>query len=107
MSPSAESPWTPPPVRRHPRQSGQPPPGALRSAVATLQGIGAVDQAGRITRRGRVLADAGLHPRLARALLDGAAVVGARRAAEIVALLDDERALSDDVVAAWRRARSG
>ena len=95
----------------HPDGSGlalpdQPPPGALRAAAATLHDLGAVDETGRITPRGRALADAGLHPRLARALLDGAAVVGARRAAEIVALLDDDRAGSDDLIVAWRRARS-
>ncbi|MCU7724712.1 helicase-related protein [Actinoplanes sp. KI2] len=95
----------------HPDGSGlalpdRPPAGALQAAVTTLRDLGAVDEDGRITPRGRALADAGLHPRLARALLDGAAVVGARRAAEIVALLDDERAVSDDVVAAWRRVRS-
>ena len=96
----------------HPDGSGlalpdRPPAGALQAAVTTLRDLGAVDGGGRITARGRALADAGLHPRLARALLDGAPVVGARRAAEIVALLDDERAVSDDVVVAWRRARSG
>ncbi|WP_433366084.1 ATP-dependent RNA helicase [Actinoplanes sp. CA-142083] len=84
----------------------RPPAGALQTAVATLRDLGAVDDSGRITARGRALADAGLHPRLARALLDGAPVVGDRRAAEIVALLDDDRATSDDLVAAWRRARS-
>ena len=84
----------------------QPPPGALQSAVATLRDLGAVDAAGRITPRGRAFADAGLHPRLARALLDGAPLVGPRRAAEIVALLDDDRATSDDLVTAWRRART-
>jgi ATP-dependent helicase HrpB len=84
----------------------QPPPGALRAAVTTLHDLGAVDENGRVTPRGRALGDAGLHPRLARALLDGAAVVGARRAAEIVALLDDDRAAPDDLIAAWRRARS-
>jgi ATP-dependent helicase HrpB len=84
----------------------QPPAGALRAAVTTLHDLGAVDEAGRITARGRALADAGLHPRLARALLDGAALVGPRRAAEIVALLDDDRNAPDDLPAAWRRARS-
>ncbi|MFF5078976.1 ATP-dependent RNA helicase [Actinoplanes sp. NPDC000266] len=83
----------------------RPPAGALQSATATLHDLGAVDDTGRITPRGRALADAGLHPRLARALLDGAALVGARRAAEIVALLDDDRTTTDDLVAAWRRAR--
>ncbi|XVV17766.1 ATP-dependent RNA helicase [Actinoplanes sp. CA-131856] len=82
-----------------------PPAGALASATATLRDLGAVDDTGRITPRGRALADAGLHPRLARALLDGAPSVGPRRAAEIVALLDDDRTTTDDLVAAWRRSR--
>jgi ATP-dependent helicase HrpB len=82
-----------------------PPPGALRTAMDTLRDLGATDAGGRVTARGRALADAGLHPRLARALLDGAAEVGARRAAEIVALLDDDRAAGDGLTAAWRQAR--
>jgi ATP-dependent helicase HrpB len=95
----------------HPDGSGlalpdRPPAGAMQTAVATLRDLGAVDDAGRITARGRALAEAGLHPRLARALLDGAPLVGDRRAAEIVALLDDDRATSDDLVAAWRRTRA-
>ena len=84
-----------------------PPAGALRVATATLHDLGALDGSGRVTARGRALADAGLHPRLARALLDGAPLVGQRRAAEIVALLDDDRSAPDDLVAAWRRARGG
>jgi ATP-dependent helicase HrpB len=83
-----------------------PPPGAMQTAMATLQDLGATDREGKITPRGRAFADAGLHPRLARALLDGATLVGARRAAEVVALLSEDRASADDVVAAWRRART-
>ncbi|WP_328478603.1 ATP-dependent helicase HrpB [Actinoplanes sp. NBC_00393] len=95
----------------HPDGSGlalpdPPPAGALRAATATLHDLGAVDADGRVTPRGRALAGAGLHPRLARALLDGAAVIGPRRAAEIVAVLDDDRSAAGDVTAAWRRARS-
>jgi ATP-dependent helicase HrpB len=82
-----------------------PPPGAMQTATATLRDLGATDHRGRVTPRGRALASAGLHPRLARALLDGVDVVGARRAAEIVALLDEDPARGDDIVAAWRRAR--
>ncbi|MEV6595909.1 ATP-dependent helicase HrpB [Actinoplanes sp. NPDC051346] len=82
-----------------------PPPGALRAAMGTLRTLGATGEDGRVTARGRLLADVGLHPRLARALLDGARLAGARRAAEIVALLDADRT-ADDLVAAWRRARS-
>ncbi|GGK58009.1 hypothetical protein GCM10010094_18010 [Streptomyces flaveus] len=51
----------------------------------------------------------GLHPRLARALLDAAPEVGADRAAEVVALLSEEppREYGDDLAAAWRTARRG
>jgi ATP-dependent helicase HrpB len=96
----------------HPDGSGlslpdPPPAGALQTARSTLYDLGATDPHGHVTPRGRALAGAGLHPRLARALLDGAALVGARRAAEIVALLDDQRGTGDDLVAAWRRARTG
>ncbi|MEV6343951.1 ATP-dependent helicase C-terminal domain-containing protein [Actinoplanes sp. NPDC051851] len=84
----------------------QPPAGALRAAKATLHDLGAVDDSGRVTERGRTLAAAGLHPRLARALLDGAPLVGARRAAEIIAVFDDPRSATDDLVTALRRARS-
>ncbi|WP_203938308.1 ATP-dependent helicase HrpB [Spirilliplanes yamanashiensis] len=82
-----------------------PPAGALQAAAATLRALGAVGPDGRVTARGRALAGAGTHPRLARALLDGAAAVGARRAAEIVALLDERRGSGDDLAAAWRAAR--
>ena len=95
----------------HPDGSGlalpdAPPAGALQAAMGTLHALGATEADGRVTPRGRLLAGAGLHPRLARALLDGAPLVGGRRAAEIVALLDADR-LSDDLMAAWRRARAG
>ncbi|MEV4638862.1 ATP-dependent helicase HrpB [Actinoplanes sp. NPDC049548] len=94
----------------HPDGSGlalpdAPPPGALQAAMTTLRALGATGDDGRVTDRGRRLADAGLHPRLARALVDGAPLAGARRTAEIVALLD-AGATGDDVVLAWRRARS-
>ncbi|GAA1224963.1 ATP-dependent helicase HrpB [Kitasatospora nipponensis] len=87
-----------------------PPAGAMAAARRTLAALGAVvPDDGRVTERGRRLARTGLHPRLARALLDGAPAVGARRAAEIVALLSEEppRALGDDLVAVWRSVRGG
>lgn len=83
-----------------------PPAGALQTALGTLHNLGATDADDRITPRGRALADAGLHPRLARALLDGAPLIGARRTAELIALLDEDRVTGDDLAAAWRRARS-
>ncbi|RLP85106.1 ATP-dependent helicase C-terminal domain-containing protein, partial [Micromonospora sp. CV4] len=86
-----------------------PPPAAMAVARDTLATLGAVDADGRITGRGRAIAAAGAHPRLARALLDGAGRVGADRAAEVVALLAEETATGpgDDLVAGWRRLRAG
>lgn len=86
-----------------------PPAGAMGAAREVLRAVGAVDAAGRPTGRGLRMARLGLHPRLARALLDGAAALGARRAAELVALLSEEppREYGDDLAGAWRRARRG
>ncbi|MEU9604234.1 ATP-dependent helicase C-terminal domain-containing protein [Streptomyces sp. NPDC048057] len=86
-----------------------PPGGAMAAAGSVLRAIGAVDDQGRATARGAVMARLGLHPRLARALLDGASEVGARRAAEVVALLSEEppREYGDDLAAAWRAACRG
>ncbi len=86
-----------------------PPAAAMTVARETLSTLGALDPDGRITTRGRAIAAAGAHPRLARALLDGAARVGTDRAAEVVALLAEETAAGpgDDLTAAWRRLRTG
>ncbi|MFK0047280.1 ATP-dependent helicase HrpB [Streptomyces sp. NPDC090741] len=86
-----------------------PPAGAMAAAREVLVAVGAVDPAGRVTARGQRMARLGLHPRMARALLDGSAALGPRRAAEIVALLSEEppREYGDDLAAAWRRARAG
>jgi len=86
-----------------------PPSGAMAAARAVLSAVGAVDSAGRATERGVRMSRLGLHPRLARALLDAAPEVGADRAAEVVALLSEEppREYGDDLAAAWRAARRG
>ncbi|MFE6777313.1 ATP-dependent helicase HrpB [Streptomyces sp. NPDC057702] len=86
-----------------------PPAGAMAAAREVLATIGATDAGGRVTDRGARLARLGLHPRLARALFDGAREVGARPAAEVVALLSEEppREYGDDLSAAWRVARRG
>ncbi|NLT30490.1 MAG: ATP-dependent helicase HrpB, partial [Propionibacterium sp.] len=73
-----------------PRGAGLRLPGPLPAAAvaedeAVLRGLGAVDAEGRITTRGRRLVDIPVAPRWARALLDGAELVGTRSAAEIVA----------------------
>ncbi|WP_069743280.1 ATP-dependent helicase HrpB [Streptomyces sp. EN23] len=86
-----------------------PPAGAMGAAREVLGAIGAVDGGGRVTGRGVRMSRLGLHPRLARALLDGAREAGARRAAEVVALLSEEppREYGDDLAAALRTARRG
>ncbi|GHH35159.1 ATP-dependent helicase HrpB [Streptomyces candidus] len=86
-----------------------PPAGAMAAAREVLSAVGAVDAEGRATQRGVRLSRLGLHPRLGRALLDGAREVGARRAAEVVALLSEEppREYGDDLADAWRAARRG
>ncbi|MET9405859.1 ATP-dependent helicase C-terminal domain-containing protein [Streptomyces sp. NPDC002935] len=86
-----------------------PPGGAMAAARAVLSAVGAVDATGRATDRGARMSRLGLHPRLARALLDATPVVGVSRAADVVALLSEEppREYGDDLAAAWRTARRG
>ncbi|MCN0178827.1 ATP-dependent helicase HrpB [Salinispora arenicola] len=86
-----------------------PPPAALAVARESLVALGALDADGRITTRGRQIAATGTHPRLGRALIDGAARVGPDRAAEVVALLAEAGIAGpgDDLVATLRRLRSG
>ncbi|RSM34743.1 ATP-dependent helicase HrpB [Amycolatopsis balhimycina DSM 5908] len=82
-----------------------PGEGALAAGRSLLATLGATDASGAVTPRGRRMAELGLHPRLARALLDGASEVGAQNAAEVVALLDAGGTLTD-VEAELRRLRS-
>ncbi len=83
-----------------------PPAGGLAAGREVLRALGAVDDDGAVTDRGRRMARIGLHPRLARALLDGAAVVGARTAAEVVTVLDDDTVISGvDLTAGLRTLR--
>ncbi|PUA80465.1 ATP-dependent helicase HrpB [Nocardioides currus] len=85
----------------------QPPAHALSAAREVLVGLGAMTDDGRATARGRVIAGVPADPRLARALLDGAGLVGAGRAAEVVAMLsEDVRAPGGDLVAALRSLRT-
>ncbi len=87
----------------------RPPAGAMAAARATLRAVGAVGADGRVTERGTRMAGLGLHPRLARALLDGAGPAGVREAAEVVALLSEEppREYGDDLTQVWRAVRRG
>ncbi|MEU0484124.1 ATP-dependent helicase HrpB [Streptosporangium sp. NPDC006013] len=108
-----------------------PPAAAMDAARRTLHALGALDSPGtpgltmgRVTERGRRMAGAGVHPRLARALIDAGADPGTgpgtgpgtspginarSRVAEVVALLSEQlpRDAGDDLVAVWRAARRG
>lgn len=85
------------------------PAGAVEVAGQVLRGLDAVDALGAVTARGRALTSVGAHPRLARALLDGAPLVGTRSAAEVVAVLSDEilTGPGDDLAAVLRALRAG
>lgn len=84
------------------------PPDALSEAVTVLRSLGAIDDAGRATDHGRALARIPTDPRLARALLDGAPLVGTRLAAEVVALLSGDLRMPDaDIARALRTLREG
>ncbi len=87
----------------------EPPAASLEVAGSVLRDLSAVADDGAVTGRGRALTAVGAHPRLARALLDGAPLVGSRRAAEVVAVLSDDGAggSSDDLAAVLRGLRSG
>jgi ATP-dependent helicase HrpB len=86
-----------------------PPVAALDAATALLRRLEAVDADGRITERGRRMAAVGAHPRLARAVLDGAELVGADRARAVVALLSDDSLTGrgDDLAARYRQLSHG
>lgn len=85
-----------------------PPPAAMQEAVEVLRELGAVGQDGHATALGRTLARVPADPRLARALLDGAAAVGQRTAAEAVAVVaGDQRAPGADLTRLLAALRAG
>ncbi|WP_028267386.1 ATP-dependent helicase HrpB [Arthrobacter sp. MA-N2] len=75
-----------------------PPQATMDEAIEVLRELGAVSPDGLATELGKTLARIPADPRLARALLDGAATVGHRTAAEAVALVaGDQRAPGADL----------
>lgn len=85
-----------------------PPASAMDDAVEVLRELGAVTPAGQATDLGRVLARIPADPRLGRALLDGAAAVGQRTAAEAVAVVSgDQRAAGADLTRLLAGLRAG
>ncbi len=66
-----------------------PPVGAYAQARELLEGLDALDGGGKITRDGRRMAEMGLHPRLARMLLQAGARGEGALAADLAALLSE------------------
>jgi ATP-dependent helicase HrpB len=86
----------------------EPPAGALAAGREVLRGLGALEDSGAVTDRGRRMAELGLHPRLARALLDGRELAGTDITTEVVALLDNDALTSEaDVTTALAKLRRG
>ena len=81
------------------------PAGPVHDDAAGLRGLGAVDDAGRVTPTGRRLTEIPASPRWARALLDAGPLAGSRLAAEVVAAV--ERDVSGDLAAEVRRLGRG
>ncbi|AZN31129.1 ATP-dependent helicase HrpB [Flaviflexus salsibiostraticola] len=78
-----------------------PPEPALRSAEQILRRLGAID--GGITEFGRRISAIPAHPRTSVALLRLYDRIGTRRAAEIIALLEEDQPVPGaDLAAAWR-----
>ncbi|HEX3972462.1 MAG TPA: ATP-dependent helicase HrpB [Stellaceae bacterium] len=77
-----------------------PPPAALAQARTLLMELGALDEAGRITREGEAIAALPLHPRLAHMALTAKARGQGRLACAIAALL-----MERDIIRATPQAR--
>jgi ATP-dependent helicase HrpB len=85
-----------------------PPAAAMEHAIEVLRELGAVSEDGTATALGKTLAHVPADPRLARALLDGSAVVGRRAAAQTVALVaGGQRAPGADLIKLLAYLRSG
>ncbi|UKA51734.1 ATP-dependent helicase HrpB [Arthrobacter sp. FW305-123] len=85
-----------------------PPAAAMVDAVEVLRELGALNPDGTVTPMGKTLARIPADPRLARALLDGSAVVGRRATAETVALVaSDQRAPGADLTKLLPMLRTG
>lgn len=85
-----------------------PPAAAMNDAVEVLRELGAVSRDGTVTSVGKTLARIPADPRLARALLEGSAIVGRRNTAETVALVaGDQRAPGADLTKLLSTLRSG
>ena len=85
-----------------------PPPPPVDRAVALLTTLGAIDDDGALTTRGRRMADIGFHPRLAAvALAASEHGIDPHLAAEVLAVLETSRSGELDVAERVRSLRRG
>jgi ATP-dependent helicase HrpB len=85
-----------------------PPALSLQAATVVLEHLGAIDASGHATALGRRLASIPADPRLGRALLDGAPLLGNNTVAQAVALLaGDYRAQGADLGELLSALRNG
>ena len=70
-----------------------PPPAAFEGARGLLRALDAIDAAGRITSRGREMADLPVHPRIAHMLIEGSGAGRGALAADVAALLAERDVL--------------
>lgn len=68
-----------------------PPPGLFAAGREMLSGVGALDDAGRITNHGRALAELGLHPRTGHLVLEAHALGLGPLGCAVAAVIDDLR----------------
>lgn len=81
---------------------------AREAAERRLRSLGAIDDDGTITDLGRDMVQIPVDSRFARALIDGSAIVGARVAAAVVAMLSLNLRVADaDLTSELRRLRRG
>ena len=66
-----------------------PPPGAFEQARSLLAELGAVDDRGKITAHGRLMAELPMHPRLAHMVLSAREADMGRTACELAAILSE------------------
>lgn len=83
-----------------------PPPAALKLADELLAQLHAVNPSGGLTKRGRLLAEIGFHPRLASVIAEGILRSTGDLAAEIAAVLETARSGEIDVTERVRSLRN-
>jgi ATP-dependent helicase HrpB len=84
-----------------------PPARSVDQARELLAQLGALDDHGRLTPRGRALAEIGFHPRLASVAVAGRELGRTELAAEVVAVLETSRSGDVDLAERVRELRDG